>query len=83
MIAAMSGVLLLAALAEVRALALDLTGGVVVAPANLSRPEQKAVTMLVEEVEKRSHIRWEVMPTWPTDGVTAAIAPCLCRYRHW
>ncbi len=68
MIAAMSGVLLLAGLAEVRALALDLTGGVVVAPANLSRPEQKAVTMLVEEVEKRSHIRWEVVPTWPTDG---------------
>jgi len=40
-------------------LALDLAKAVIVTPGKLSGPEKKAVTMLVEEVEKRSQIRWE------------------------
>lgn len=38
---------------------MDLTRGVVVAPPDLGRLERKAVTLLVEEVEKRSQVRWE------------------------
>lgn len=46
---------------------LDLTGAVVVAPEGMSGPEQKAVRMLVEEVEQRSGIRWTVRARWPED----------------
>ncbi len=53
--------------------ALDLTRAVVVAPEGLSRLEKKAVTLLVEEVEKRSQIRWEIRAVRPGDG-TAMIA---------
>src|SRR6185295_18194752 len=31
----------------------------------LSGPERKAVTMLLEEVEKRTEIRWPAAVTWP------------------
>ena len=46
--------------------AIDLSHGVVVTPAKLTRQEQKAVEMLVSEVEKRSQIRWAVTNAWPT-----------------
>jgi hypothetical protein len=52
---------------------LDLTGAVVVAPAELSRPEKKAIAMLVEEVRRRSGVRWEVAPTLPADGSLIAV----------
>ena len=45
--------------------ALDLSKAVVVSPENVSGPEKKAVTMLVEEVEKRTQIRWERSSSWP------------------
>jgi hypothetical protein len=41
-----------------QAFALDLSQATVVAPANLSAPERKAVAMLIEEVDKRTQIRW-------------------------
>jgi hypothetical protein len=44
---------------------LDLSAAAVIAPANLSGPEKMAVTMLVEEVEKRTQIRWAVAAAWP------------------
>ena len=44
---------------------LDLTNAVVLTPAELSGPEKKAVTMLVEEVERRSGVRWEVATALP------------------
>ena len=44
------------------AAALDLTNATVVSPPALSAPEAKAVTLLIEEVEKRSGIRWETSP---------------------
>src|SRR5467141_3709647 len=46
--------------------ALDLSKAVVVFPENLSGPEKKAVTMLVEEVDKRTHIRWKRASSWPS-----------------
>src|SRR4030095_335182 len=46
--------------------ALDLSKAVVVSPETLSRPEKKAVTMLCEEVDKRTQLRWERASTWPS-----------------
>jgi hypothetical protein len=51
--------------------ALDLSNAVVVFPSNLSGPERKAVTMLVEEVEKRTRIRWPELTAWPAAGSSA------------
>jgi hypothetical protein len=59
----------------VRALPLDLSGAVVVTPLKLSGPEEKAVTMLVEEVEKRTGIRWPVAPSAPGIRVEVTTAP--------
>lgn len=53
----------------------DLTKAVVVAPKSLSPREQKAVTMLVEEVEKRSGVRWEVVPGKPASEAWVSIVP--------
>jgi hypothetical protein len=50
---------------------MDLTKAVVVAPAGLSGPERKAVGMLVDEVWKRSFVRWEVVDAAPAPGVPA------------
>ena len=49
------------------AAALDLTKAVVVAP------ESKAVTMLVEEVEKRTQIRWPVVRTSPAGAAPKVV----------
>ena len=48
----------------------DLTQAVVLTPAEQSQPEQNAVRMLVEEVEKRTLVRWKVVHEWPGDGET-------------
>jgi len=61
-----AAVVMLAAL-PITAKALDLTGATVVAPRNL-----KAVTVMVEEVEKRTGIRWPVEKT--AEGVRIEIA---------
>ena len=44
---------------------IDLTNAVVVAPGDLSPREKKAVTMLVEEVAKKTQIHWTVAAEWP------------------
>jgi hypothetical protein len=46
-------------IAHLPAAALDLTNATVVSPPALTGPEAKAITLLVEEVDKRSGIRWE------------------------
>ncbi len=57
-------------------LAGDLSRAVVVAPAGLSGPEKKAVQMLVDEVHKRTQIRWQVVDRPPAAGqVTVAVGP--------
>jgi hypothetical protein len=52
---------------------LDLSRAVIVAPKGLSGPEQKAVTLLADEVEKRTQIRWEVVPSRPERGPAAIV----------
>jgi hypothetical protein len=54
---------------------LNLTKAVIVAPANLSKQEKKALALLVEEVEKRTQIRWETTSTWPGDVPLIGIGP--------
>ncbi len=47
---------------------IDLTRAVVVVMPNLSGPENKAVQMLVEEVERRTQVRWPRAEKAPNDG---------------
>jgi hypothetical protein len=52
--------------------AIHLESARIVTPENLSRREERAVSMLMEEVEQRSGIRWEIvheLPTTPTGPV--------------
>jgi hypothetical protein len=49
-------------------LALDLSRAVIVTPPQLSGPEKKAVALLVDEVEKRTQIRWTQSESWPTEA---------------
>ena len=42
----------------------DYSGALVIAPPGLSKPEQKAVEMLVDEVQRRSRLRWDVAEAW-------------------
>jgi hypothetical protein len=48
--------------------ALDLKTAVVVSPPNLSGPEGKAVRMLIEEVEKRTHVLWPATTAWASSN---------------
>jgi hypothetical protein len=56
------------------ALALDLSKSVVVAPPNLSPQEKTAITVLVEEVQKRTQMRLPVQPAMPNKGTPSIIA---------
>ena len=59
-----------------QAFSLDLTKAVVVSSPNLSGPEKKAVAMLIEEVEKRTQIRWANTSTWPSsDQPVVVVGP--------
>ncbi len=44
---------------------LDLSGAVIVTAPNLASSEQKAVTVLVEEIEKRTGFRLQPAEKWP------------------
>jgi hypothetical protein len=48
--------------------ALDLRNAVVVHAPEISRVEKKAVAMLIDEVAKRSQVRWTESTVWPTNG---------------
>jgi hypothetical protein len=50
--------------------ALDLTRAIVVTPGKLSGPEEKAVAMLIDEVEKRTQIRWQRAEQFPDNAAT-------------
>ena len=47
------------------AAALDLTKAVVVYPSGFTGPEKKAIAMLLDEVEKRTQVRWTTSSTPP------------------
>lgn len=51
-----------------RAGMLDLAEAVVVSPLELSSPERKAVEMLIDEVQKRTQIRWQHVHAWPSSS---------------
>ncbi|HEY2934197.1 MAG TPA: hypothetical protein VGK99_20850 [Acidobacteriota bacterium] len=61
------------ALLALPAQTLDLTHAVVVTPPGLKGPEEKSVSMLLEEVEKRTGVRWKRATTWPA-GATPVVA---------
>ena len=44
---------------------LDLTNSVIVTPAKLERLEQKAITVLREEIQKRTGIQLSILTEWP------------------
>ena len=52
---------------------IDLSGAVVLSPAGLGKRQNNAIGMLLDEVEKRSGIRWERSPQWPTEET-----PLIC-----
>jgi hypothetical protein len=54
---------------------LELRDAVVVVPPGLSRPEQNAVRMLIEEVARRTHVTWQIAQSWPTSNIPV-IAVC-------
>src|SRR5271166_6399337 len=43
----------------------DLSRATVVTASDLSKSEKKAIALLVEEVEKRTQLRWPLSVTWP------------------
>ena len=51
---------------------LDLSQAVIIQPPTLSRREQKAVSVLAEEVEKRTGIQWRTLSSW-TGPASASI----------
>ncbi len=54
---------------------LVLSRAVVVAPGGASKVEANAVRMLVEDVERRSGVRWEIRDRWPerADAIVIAV----------
>ena len=61
-----------------RAAALELNRAFVFVPPSLTGPEKRAVTMLIEEVEKRTQLRWATGTTWPVSNEPViAIGPVL------
>jgi hypothetical protein len=67
---------MVALVAAMPARALDLRHAVVLAPAGLTGPEQRAVRMLVEEAEKRTHLLWPETNAWPGANVPViAVGP--------
>ncbi len=52
----------------VQAATLDLQNAVIVSPAGLSPREKQAVQMLIEEVEKRTQLRWPGLNAWPSSN---------------
>lgn len=64
------------------AASLDLSRAIVVEAPRPSSLERQAATLLIEEVERRTGIRWERQSTWPEHG-TAVIALGLETEAGW
>ena len=48
---------------------IDLADAVILVPEKLSQVESNAIDLLLDEVEKRTLIRWKTVNTWPNDPV--------------
>ncbi|HEY2157334.1 MAG TPA: hypothetical protein VGH33_17025, partial [Isosphaeraceae bacterium] len=53
---------------------LDLSSAVVVAPPAASKVERNALRMLLEAVDRRSGIRWQIRESWPASADAVVIA---------
>src|SRR5262249_3714255 len=56
---------------------LDLSRAVVITPGELTGPEEKAVTMLIDEVEKRTQIRWKRFDGFKTARIAGQQGPLI------
>jgi hypothetical protein len=59
---------------------IDLSHATVVRAPHLSNREEKAITLLMEEAQKRTRIRWQVAHGWPADTtpvIAVGTAPTL------
>lgn len=56
-------------ISDSRAAEIDLTKAVILAPASAPSPEREAVRMLIEEVEKRTGIRFQDTESFPDEGI--------------
>jgi hypothetical protein len=55
---------------------INLAEAVLVTPGTLSSPERKAVDMLLDEVEKRTVVRWREVHEWPREApAVVAVGP--------
>jgi hypothetical protein len=55
---------------------IDLSEAVLVLPEGLSGPEEKALVMLLDEIQKRTRIGWERTTTWPSAaGPVVSVGP--------
>jgi hypothetical protein len=52
---------------------MELRNAIVVCPADLSKTEHKAIDLLIEEVQRRTLVRWEVATSRPDNGLPAVI----------
>src|SRR5262249_8458945 len=59
----------------VAAESVDLTAAAIFTPPGISGPEAKAVLMLVEEVGRRSHVKWERVDPWPAGKPVIVVSP--------
>ena len=67
-------VLLIAPLKSGAASEIDLTSAtIVIRGSDAPPPERTAATVLTEEVEKRTGIRWPVATVWPSDGPVVVV----------
>jgi len=78
-----AAVLVMAVTPIARAAEIDLSRAVIVSPAGTSKPEQTAVRMLVEEIEKRTAIRLPVAATWPAAGTPVIALGSIATARTW
>lgn len=51
----------------------NFSNAVVFAPPSLSRRERKAVQVLIEEVERRTEIRWRLTESWPDSTLARVV----------
>lgn len=52
---------------------IDMSAAVIITPRDQGRRENNAIGMLLDEVEKRSGLRWIILPKWPTEEI-----PVIC-----
>lgn len=64
---------LIAIVFVLKSFSLDLGQAVIVAPSGLNRQETKAVTVLVEEIAKRTQVRLPIQNTLPASGIPAIV----------